>query len=98
MRIYKCNKNQRERRDSDLIGKLKIYKAVNDVSFKSILEGKINRATLIAFYRPSDNPFSFGAGYVFAFQSDSLDYRTRFTLVGVSGDGLYFETKYFSIE
>ena len=38
MRIYKCNKNQRERRDSDLIGnlsKIKILKIVKTIGSRS---------------------------------------------------------------
>ena len=80
----------------DLNSKISFY-AVNNTSFASILNGKDKRITYIVFYNPTDNPFSFNAGYAIAFNSLLLHSSKEFCLIGVSNSGTVFETKYLKI-
>ncbi len=66
---------------------IKINGELND-TFKSILKDKCNNSVnFIAFTNnPSDNPFSFNAGYVIAFHSGMISSNNILILIGSSND------------
>lgn len=74
---------------------IRINGELND-TFKSILKDKCNNSVnFIAFTNnPSDNPFSFNAGYVIAFHSGMINSNNILILIGSSSiDSSQIEVK-----
>ena len=57
-------------------------------TFSSELKGKSYKAIVGFFYKPSDNPFSFGSGYFIAFQSTYIQEAGSCTVIGASMTGI----------
>lgn len=67
---------------------IRLCKVVSDEStFSSELKGKVYKAIIGFFYKPSDNPFSFDSGYFIAFQSTYLQRENMFVIIGFSLNG-----------
>lgn len=49
------------------------------------------------FYGPSDNPFSFSAGFYIAFNSIYLVEATQFTIIGFNTNGI-MESKFVNLK
>lgn len=66
-------------------------------TFSSELKGKSYKAIIGFFYKPSDNPFSFGSGYFIAFQATYLQEASSFVIIGASLTGI-IENKFVKLK
>ena len=66
-------------------------------TFSSELKGKTYKAIIGFFYKPSDNPFSFGNGYFIAFQSTYLQEENMFVIIGFGFNGT-IENKFLALK
>ena len=57
-------------------------------TFSNRLKGRNYKITVGYFYRPADNPFSFGSGYFIAFQSTYIQEANSCTVIGVGMNGI----------
>lgn len=74
-------------------------KTINAASFRSVLENSNrNYPCFIAFYNPTDNPFSFNVGFCTAFTSGMLFNTKTWVLIGFRYNGGVIEAKQISWE
>lgn len=74
-------------------------KTLNKTSFRSVLENSDrNRPYFFAFYVPTDNPFTFDAGFCIAFASNILFNMKTWALIGFRYSGGIIEVKQMSWE
>ena len=62
-------------------------------TFSNRLKGRNYKMTVGYFYGPSDNPFSFNAGFYIAFNSIYLIEATQFMIIGFNTNGI-MESKF----
>lgn len=66
-------------------------------TFSNRLKGRNYKMTVGYFYGPSDNPFSFNAGFYIAFNSIYLIEATRFLIIGFNTNGI-MESKFVNFK
>ena len=66
-------------------------------TFSDVLKGRNYKMTVGYFYGPSDNPFSFSAGFYIAFNSIYLVEATQFTIIGFNTNGI-MESKFVNLK
>ena len=66
-------------------------------TFSDVLKGRNYKMTVGYFYGPSDNPFSFSAGFYIAFNSIYLAKATQFTIIGFNTNGI-MESKFVNLK
>ena len=66
-------------------------------TFSDVLKGRNYKMTVGYFYGPSDNPFSFSAGFYIAFNSIYLVEATQFTIIGFNKNGI-MESKFVNLK
>lgn len=66
-------------------------------TFSDVLKGRNYKMTVGYFYGPSDNPFSFSAGFYIAFNSIYLVKATQFTIIGFNTNGI-MESKFVNLK
>ena len=58
--------------------------SVNQISFGSVLKDTVeNGVKFLAFYNPTDNPFSFNSGIAIAFQAGLRTNPNEFEIIGI---------------
>lgn len=74
-------------------------RVLNKTSFQSVLENSDrNYPYFFAFYNPTDNPFSFNAGFCVAFASNILFNMKTWALIGFRYSGGVIEAKQINWE